>query len=324
MTATPKGRITVPLVTSPQPVRWQRLVQAQDGVLSRRQALLHGLGEEGWQWRLSLGRWQSLLPGVAAAHNGAVTARQRAWAAVLYAGEGGALAGDAALVAAGLDVPEPRTYDVAVPARRQVRAQRGRGDGPRVVVHRLVRLPDLVTPSLGPPRVRPAPAVLQAATWAPTDRAAEWRVAVAVQQGVVTVPELRSAWGRETGRQELLRRLFDEVEFGAHALSELDFLRLVHRNGLPDPDRCQLAVRAGGRVRYLDAWWGKPRVAAEIDGAHHRSVTAWSADVLRANDVSVRSGADRVLLLRYTTGNLRHDEPVVVAQLRAALTGPGM
>ena len=60
-------------------------------------------------------------------------------------------------------------------------------------------------------------------------------------------------------------------------------------------------------------------MAAEVDGAHHRFVGAWDADLLRANELQVSQRHDRVVLLRFTGGNLRHDERAVVRQLRALL-----
>ena len=112
--------------------------------------------------------------------------------------------------------------------------------------------------------------------------------------------------------------MLDDVELGAHAGSELDFLRFLRRHGLPAPDRLQKRMRTG-TVCYLDAWWERQRVAAELDGAHHRLVASWEADALRGNDVVISERHDRVLLLRLTTGNLRHDQLRVAEQLRAAL-----
>ena len=74
-----------------------------------------------------------------------------------------------------------------------------------------------------------------------------------------------------------------------------------------------------GSVCYLDAWWERQRVAAELDGAHHRTVGVWDADGLRANGVVIAERHDRVLLLRFTRGNLRHDAAEVAEQLRVAL-----
>lgn len=304
-----------------EPARWQACVESQEGVLSRRQALLGGLSEDAWQWRLDRGAWQAVLPGVAVCHSGEPTDRQRAWAAVLYAGEGAALSADAALIELGMRLRRPETLHVAVPERRIVTAHAlASGDSGRVQPHRVLRLGELRHAARRPPVVRAVPAVLHAAAWAPSDRAAEWRLAAAVQQRVVRVGDLRT--GLEVlprlKRRALVRVVLDDVEFGAHARSELDFLALLRRNGLPLPDVLQLRPRTP-KVLYLDAVWKKQQVAAEIDGAHHVEVAAWDADVLRANAVVIGHRDDGLLLLRFTRGNLRHDEPTVVAQLRSLL-----
>ena len=306
---------------APQP-SWQQLVDEQDGVLGRRQALLGGLSEDQWQWRLDTGRWQSVLPGVAATHSGEVTARQRAWAAVLYAGRGAALAGDVALVEHGMRLPSrPEVVHVAVPEERTVAGRAFAGtDLTRVEPHRVRRLSELRHPVRFPPCARLAPSVLHAAAWAPSDRAAEWRVAAAVQQRLVRPQELRRALANmpRLHRRSLIATVLDDVELGAHAASELDFLRFLRRHSLPAPDRLQRPVRVGS-LRYLDAWWERQRVAAELDGAHHRTVGIWEDDVLRSNDLLVAGRYERVLLLRFTTGNLRHDGPRVAGQLAAVL-----
>jgi hypothetical protein len=176
---------------------WQQQLDEQDGVLARRQALTGGMSEDQWQWRLSNGRWQPVLLGVAVAHTGLVTPRQRSWAAVLYAGRGAALAGDAALVELGMRMPGPLArVDVAVADRRTVapRAFVGVVDQGvraedivvgRVEPHSVSRLASFVHPARRLPTMRVAPAVLHAAAWASSDRAAEWRVAAAVQQRLV-------------------------------------------------------------------------------------------------------------------------------------------
>ena len=301
---------------------WADTAAAQDGVVTRSQALSSGLTRRAWQWRLHTGDWQGVLPGVAVTHSGTPTRRQLLWAAVLAAGPGAALSGDEALVLHGMQLPEPPVVHVAVPEPRLLRVREAaHPDGPvPVVLHRTRGLAGWVHPVRRPPVVRPAPAVLHAAAWAPSDRAAEWRIAAAVQQRVVT-PDGVAAALREmpkVHRRALVRAVLEDVRQGAHARSELDLLALLRRNGLPRPDRLQRPVRAGG-LRYLDAWWERQRLGVEVDGAHHRLVGAWDADTLRANDVLVGGRGDRLLLLRFTTGNLRHDEPRVVAQLRAVL-----
>lgn len=259
------------------------------------------------------------MPGVAVAHSGSITDRQRAWAAHLCAGEDTYLSADAALIELGMELSAPTQIHVAT--TRRVRRRRFRDD-PRfqMVPHQVPDLDVWAAAQGGPPVLRAAPATLHAAAWAPTDRAGEWRVAAAVQQNLVVAPDLRLALQQmpELPRGNLLEEVIDDVEFGAHAASELDFLRFVRRHGLPPPDRLQRPVRRGS-IRYLDAWWEKQRVNVEMDGAHHRLVGTWDNDALRANDVVLVERHDRILLLRFTRGNLRHDEPRVAAQLRDAL-----
>jgi len=168
--------------------------------------------------------------------------------------------------------------------------------------------------------VRLPTAVLHAVAVAPTDRAAEWRVAAVVQQRLTTPAHLRTALEHQPRlrRRRLVAAVLADVEQGAHSGSELDFLRLLREAGLPPPDRLQRPVRANGK-RYLDAWWERQRVAAEIDGAHHVEVGQWDDDVLRHNAVVLAERTDRVLPLRFTTTNLRHDRAEVISQLQIAL-----
>jgi very-short-patch-repair endonuclease len=274
-------------------------------------------------WRHSSGRWRALLPGVSVSHSGEPSDEQLAWAALLHCGDGAALTGDWALIRQGFRLGDrPSPVHVAVPEGRVVRpgAQLLVGEGLPILAHQVRRLQTLVHPARAPAVVRVAPAVLHAAAHAPSDRAAEWRVAAVVQQRLVMPAQVRSALDAmpRVRRRSLVRAVLEDAQQGAHAQSELDFVRLLRRHGLPQPDRRQLLVRADGK-RYLDAWWKRQRVAVEIDGAHHLEVGQWDADVLRANAVVVAQSQDRVLLLRFTTGNLRNDEAAVVRQLGAVL-----
>ncbi|MCU1589062.1 MAG: hypothetical protein JWP11_318 [Frankiales bacterium] len=296
---------------------WQEVMLVQGGALARRQGLRLGLSGDAWTWRLDRKQWQSPLPGVALAHTGTVTFLERVWVAVLYGGDGAAVSGDALLHVLSRRWPEPSVVDVAVaPACQRAPHEFFRP-------HR-VQAAGLVHPARHPPQLRAAPAVLHSAAWATTDRAAEWRVAAAVQQRLVTVPQLRSALEQlpRLRRSATIRLVLDDVELGAHARTELDFLAFLRRNRLPLPDRLQFKVRANG-VRYLDAWWERQRVAAEVDGTHHMEVGSWDADTLRANELLVAQRHDRVMLLRVTAGNLRRREADLAAQFRAVLVGGG-
>ena len=299
-----------------------QLLEQQDGVISRRQARGAGMSEDQWQWLLDSGRWQSVLLGVAVAHSGEVTDRQRAWAAVLSAAPGACLTGDMALVEHGMKLTPPADVHLAVtrellPRRFLLGEQERRG---RTVPHQLTRVEGWAHPVKQPPMLRIAPAALHAASYARSDRAAEWRLAATVQQGLTPAGDLRSTLEQmpRLPRRRLIRDVLDDVEYGAHAASELDFLRFLRHHGLPRPDRLQRPVRRG-KVRYLDAWWERQRVSVEMDGAHHRTVGTWDDDALRGNDVVLVERHDRILLLRFTRGNLRHDGGRVAAQLRDAL-----
>lgn len=300
---------------------WREVLAAQDGVLSRAQALAAGLSSGSWEWRLRTGAWQSPVPGVAVAHSGGCTLRQRLWAAVLHAGAGACLSGDAALVHHGFTPQRLAVVDVVVAHERRVApAQLRWGDTVlRVVVHR-TRSPlrRWASAQGGPPSLTPHLAVLHAAAWAASDRAAEWRLAAVVQQRLSAPVLIRAALEStpHLRRRALVRAVLADVELGAHAASELAFLRFCRAHRLPLPDALQVKVRADG-VRYLDARYDRQRVTVELDGRHHMQVAQWEADALRTLHLVAADRDERVV--RLTAGNLRHDAATVARLLRTVL-----
>ena len=298
---------------------WDELCVRQDGVLARHQAITGGLSKHQWDRKLATGRWRFLLPGVAVSHSGATTERQRAWAAVLHAGHGAALSGDAVLSLSGLAVPRLRSLEVAVPRDRHVRGGQLRGEESlRVAIRRVHGLERWRREVRALPMTTTHAAVLHAAAWADTDRAAEWRVAAAVQKRITSVPSLRAVLaGMPTlKRRALVVSVLDDVELGAHAGSELQFLRFCRAHGLPRPDELQVRVRSGA-VHYLDARYRRQKVTVELDGAHHREVATWEADALRTLRVIAAMPGEQVV--RLTPGMLRHDGPEVAHHLRVLL-----
>jgi len=296
---------------------WQETAERQDGVLARWQALAGGMTPEAWEWRLSSGRWRLALPGVAMTNTGAPSDRQIAWAACLHGGDGAALSGDGALRLRGMRGDLGSSLDVVVPRRRRVRTAALFGEAPFTV--RRTDVDDGAHTALqGLPVLDAHHCVLHAAAWARSDRAAEWRVAAAVRQQLTAVVRLRNALGGmpRLRRRELIRVVLDDVELGAHAGSELAYLRFCRRHRLPLPDRLQLAVRAGG-MRYLDARYVRQRVSLELDGSHHRRAGQWEADVLRSLQLAVALPGERQI--RLTMGNLRHDGPEVARLLHVLL-----
>lgn len=299
------------------------LLARQDLTLARWQALACGMTARAWDWRISH-IWQQVVPGVAVAHTGGLTDRQRGWAAVLHAGSGACLSGDAALAHyqfRGVDLNRVDALDVAVPGERRPRNARQAG-GPLVSCHRVANLELWSRGIRGLPLVTAHAAVLHAAAWASSDRAAEWRVAAVVQQGVSAVPLLRSTLAQmpRLPRRALIRSVLDDVELGAHAASELQLLRFCRAHGLPLPDELQVRVRAGSRTRYVDARYRKQKVSIEVDGAHHRMAGQWEADQLRSLELAVARRGTGEQVIRLTPGGLRHDGPRIADLLRTILT----
>lgn len=109
-----------------------------------------------------------------------------------------------------------------------------------------------------------------------------------------------------------------DIAQGAQALSEIDLVRLCRRNGLPQPRHQGVRVDRGGRRRYVDAEWissSGRRVVAEVDGALHLAPRRWWDDQLRQNEFVITGD----LVLRFPTVVLRHEELIVVDQLRRVL-----
>lgn len=105
---------------------------------------------------------------------------------------------------------------------------------------------------------------------------------------------------------------------GAQALSEIDFIRLCRRAGLPAPVQQAVRIEPSGRRRYLDALWRRADgrlVAVEVDGAVHLAPRRWFADQLRQNELSL-TGA---LVLRYPSVVIREEPKLVLDQLRRAV-----
>jgi len=298
---------------------WRELVEKQDGVLARHQALAGGMSRHEWSWKLDRGVWQLAIPGVAFTHSGGTTERQRAWAAALHGGTDAVVSGDAALSLLGLPMSKLKAMDVAVPRQRHVVGGRIRGAEPLpLVIRRVSGIATWRREVRGLPLARAEAAVLHAVAWAASDRDAEWRIAAAVQRRVTAVPLLREALATMPAlkRRALVLTVLDDVELGAHAGSELQFLRFCRTHGLPRPDELQVRVRSG-RVHYLDARYRLQRVTIEVDGAHHREVATWEADALRTLRVVAALPGEQVI--RLMPGLLRHDGDEVAAHLRVIL-----
>lgn len=171
-------------------------------------------------------------------------------------------------------------------------------------------------------RVQPLPAALVlAASTFDSARPACGIVAAAVQQGLTTPEALHrelSATPRTRHRAALVAAVAD-IAGGSQALSEIDFVRLCRRAGLPLPGRQSIRLDRHGHRRYLDATWRRADgrlVVVEIDGALHLGVSQWMADQDRQNELVI----DGAIVLRFPSIMVRAQPELVADQLRRILS----
>ncbi len=78
------------------------MIARQKGIITRAEALSCGLTYQALRYRIRAGGpWQVLVPGVYATFTGSVTLDQKEIAALLYAGPGSVITGQAAMAAHG-------------------------------------------------------------------------------------------------------------------------------------------------------------------------------------------------------------------------------
>ena len=267
---------------------WRPLALAQAGVVGRRQLLDAGLTAGQVSALLDARRWVGLFPGVYATFTGPLTDEARLWAAVLVAGRGAALGGEAALALAGVPVPLPDVLTVCVPADRTPRSW----PGVRVVRRR--GLAHAVHPALAPPRLRVEQSLLDV-----TDAASRPTVVIDLvlrsTTSRCTTPArmLLALSGRPRhAHRALLTGLLGEAAGGVGSPLERLFLRTVERaHGLPRGTRNrqeQTVGRTGARRnRYRDIRYLGRRLVVETDGAEAHPRWAASLDRRRNNSVTL-------------------------------------
>lgn len=288
-----------------------RLLKRQDQLITRNQARRYGLSRGALRWRIGRGRWQEPLPGVFAAITGSLSVRQRALAALLYAGPEAQLTGVGALRIHGLRyLPSDDWIRVLVPE-----SQHRRSAG-FARLHRTVRLdpnPEHPVPLVlaSVPR-----AVVDAARWCGDQRLITAMVADAVQRKLITVADLANEleYAPRKG-SPMLRYAMAETADGVRSVAEADLRRLLLRSTvLPkvlwNP---HLTADAGGRTLPTpDGWIVEAGIALEVDSReHHSSPRGWERTLARHN-LLARYGA---LVLHIVPAQIRRDPAAVVRQI---------
>ena len=165
-----------------------------------------------------------------------------------------------------------------------------------------------------------APALVLAAASFALPRPACGILAAGVQQGLVMADQLAAAVrsNQRLRHHAALGLAVADIAQGAEALSEIDFVTLCRRNGLPSPTLQAVRADRYGRRRYVDAEWKSRtgrRVVAEVDGALHLAPRRWWNDQLRQNELVLTGD----LVLRFPTVVFRHESALVVDQLRRGI-----
>lgn len=304
----------------------------QEGVLSRRQALDHGLSAAAIRVRLRNGRWQRLYPGVYATFSGEPTRMALIWAAVITAGPAAVISHQTAAELYQCGRRGITAVHVTVPAQRRVRqtavpACRGpappwQSEVPPLIIHRSDRVYQARHPVLLPARTRIEETIVDLTQVAGTfDEAFQW-LCYGCAGRLCTVSMIRRALALRKKlrfRAELEIALGD-IASGVHSLLERGYVRGVERpHGLPTAQR-QVPVTLGRRRRYLDNLYRDYGVAVELDGAAAHPATQRWQDIHRDNSLEA---ALRVTTLRYSWSDVTDRRCWMAAEIGTVLAQRG-
>ncbi|MDO5739909.1 MAG: hypothetical protein Q4P07_07140 [Ornithinimicrobium sp.] len=290
------------------------LADQHAGVARRADLLAEGLTDHDVRAEITRGVWRK-----AGAHTICVDGPEPSgtgllWRALWESGPRAVLDGPSALIAAGLQHWTQDVVHLSVPHNATVR------ELPGVVHHRSRGIGPIV--STGLRRTKPQVAVIRAAEWAVSDRAAATLVAMTVQQRLVAPAQVMERWSQtaRSRRRQLLDAVIRDVCDGAHSINELDIATACRARGLPPPT--SQAVRTGSRGRvYLDLFWDDYLVHVEIQGAHHLQGLKGVEDALRTNDVAIADHDVTSLQVPILGWRLRPTD--FLGQIEAALVGRG-
>jgi hypothetical protein len=250
--------------------------------------------------RVRRGEWRRAVRGVVVTHNGTLDRRELQEVALCVAPPLSALERD-------------RLTGFEQSATWVVLPEGARRPDHDAVFHWSTRLDhEDVHSTREPRRTRTARSLVDAASWAPSDRAARTYVIAAFQQGLVSARTVRLALQRRgpcRRRALVVESVLDAVG-GIQSLPERDFDDIRRAAGLPAPTR-QLRVKGPDGRYYLDASWDEWDVAVEVHGVGHLAAEQWSADLTRANEIVI--GGRR--LLAFSSFSVRRRRPDVADQL---------
>ncbi|GAA1947178.1 hypothetical protein GCM10009798_02770 [Nocardioides panacihumi] len=280
----------------PDQARLDELLQAQHGVVARRQVLECGFTVNDIRRLVRRREWAPAgHPAIFVDHTGPMTWRQRAWAAVLHAWPA-ALAGESALRA--VEGPGRRDRDDGAPIRVAVDRKRSVVRREGIVIQRLSRLAARVQWSTSPPRLRTEEALLDLAAGSATELAAIGRLADAVNARLTTPARLLDTLASRPRipRRRFLANTLADVRDGTCSVLEHGYLVGVERaHGPPRPRR--QAPTGVGRPGFRDIDYPELGIVVELDGRlGHDGSAARDRDLERDLDARVAAGRVTVRL----------------------------
>ena len=255
------------------------LLDPQQGVLTREQAVGVGLSRHAIAARVETGRWQRLYRGVYATFSGPIPREALLWGAVLHVGDQAVLSHQSAAELWRLSDAPASSIHVSVPRQAGQRVASG------LVVHYSARLAAARHPARLPPQTILEETVLDLADLSATaEDAVAWPIR-ACQRRLTTPDKIVGAL-QQRNRARWRRDLVDavaETRAGVHSPLELRYLRDVERrHGLPRGER-QVLVMTGSRRQYLDVRYCAYGIIVELDGVVAHSAESRQRDARRDN-----------------------------------------
>jgi len=291
----------------------RRVIDAQDGLVTRRQALEHGLSPASIRHRLGgSGSWQRLASGIYATFTGPVTTRHRVRALLLYAGPAGVLSGGVACTAYGMAyIPQRAPLLVLIPNAVQRAANPlGRVERTRIMPRTRV-LGDYVVAS-------PERSAVDACRWSGSLRETRALLCELVQRGLSTPDRLalearRPLW-ENSKRVRLATR---DVQAGCRSAPECDLRDLVRGSTvLDEPIWNRPLPGVTGDPLIPGAYWEDAEVVAEIDSAEWHQFGQAVEDTERRR---ARYAALGKVVLSIAPRRLREESGDVLAEIEAAV-----
>jgi very-short-patch-repair endonuclease len=255
------------------------LLDVQQGVVTRGQAISAGLSRHAIAARVETGRWQRLHRGVFVTFSGPIPRTSQLWGAVLRAGDDAVLSHHTAAELWGLSDAPSASIHATVP----------RQAGPLVIaglaLHYSARIPVARHPARLPPQAKLEETVLDLANISTSaEDAVGWPIK-ACQRRLTTPTRIAGALEERT-RMRWRSDVADAIavhRIGVHSPLELRYFRDVERkHGLLRGDR-QVLVARGVARQYLDLRYTGYGVVVELDGVLAHSPENKNRDARRDN-----------------------------------------